>query len=379
MEIVLGAIGALGVIWAIITFPVRWWWNRRKPPPASREDVARLEQKVDRLAEYLDGLAEAKNPDLRAAFEDGRRLQLEGYQQEGHAAQSAEKHREAIGCFSRALGLAETDSQRAALHNLRGNSYANVSQHKEAQADYEQVISLSQRIPEPKDAAQARAAALGNLGNVRVERGELNEAEEHFKQALKIQRDIGDRLGEAAVLGNLGIVYRYLGDLDKAEDHHKQALNIASDIGDRLCEANALCGLGIVYTQRGGPGDLGKAEKHYKQALKIHREIDNRLGEAQDLGNLGIVYKRRGELGKAEEHYKQALEIAREIGNRLGEATVLGNLGFVYALRGDTKNAREYLQQAQALYLKIGAGGDGPETVRRALEELERHQRERGE
>jgi hypothetical protein len=40
------------------------------------------------------------------------------------------------------------------------------------------------------------------------------------------------------------------------------------------------------------------------------------------------------------------------------------------------------LRQAQAIYLEVGAGGQGPDIVRQALEhiaELERQQQERGE
>jgi len=367
------------------------------------------------LVPYVDGLPQAKDPALRAAFEEGRRLQDEGYE-----AQNAHKHQEAIDRFTRALALAENDSQRAALHGLRGNSYESISQYNDAQTDYEETLRLADNIPDTREAAQARASALGNLGLVYHERGDLEKAEEHHKQALKIDREIGNRLGEAQDLGNLGLIYTTRGDLDEAEQHlqqvldvfrklgnrlgeanalgnlgnvysqrgelekaeecHKQALEIDREIGNRQCEAQDLGNLGTVFGQRGGPGDTDKAEEHFKQALEIRREIGNHLGEAQDLGNLGNVYRQRGDLEKAEAHYRQALELDRENGSRLGEAQDLANLGLLYARRGDARTAREHLQQAQTTYQEIGAGGEGPEIVRQALEELERRQQqERGE
>jgi len=339
------------------------------------------------LGSYVDGLPQAKDPVLRAAFEDGQRLQLEGYQQEGYAAQSAHKHKEAIDRFTKALALAETDSQRAALHILRGNSQYSISQYKEAEADYQETLRLAERISPAREAARARAPALGNLGIVYGQRngpGDLDKAEEHHTKALEIDREIGYRRGEAADLGNLGTIYGRRGgpgNLDKAEDCFRQALEIHREIGYRRGEAHQLGNLGNVYLIR---GDLAEAEKHYQEALDIHREIGYRLGEAQDMGNLGTVYLRRGDPGdldKAEEHSKQALDIHREIGNRAGEALQMANLGLVYIQRGDTKNARDYLQQAQAIYQEIGAGGENPENARQALEiiaELERQQ-ERGE
>ncbi len=150
-------------------------------------------------------------------------------------------------------------------------------------------------------------------------------------------------------------------------------------------EAAALGNLGNVYFQRSGPGDPDRAEEHLKLALGIQRDIGDRLGEARDLGNLGNVYLQRGgpgDVDKAEEHHKEALEVFREIDYRLGEANTLGNLGIVYLQRGEREKARDHLEQAQTIYQRIGAGGQGPETVRRTLEliaELERQQQERGE
>ena len=323
------------------------------------------------LVSYVDGLPQAKDPALRAAFEEGRRLQDEGYE-----AQNAHKHREAIDRFTRALELAENDSQRAALRILRGNSYASISEYGEAEADYQETLKLGKNISPTEDAAQARAAALGNLGTVYADRGELDKAEEHHKQALEIDRETGNRLGEAADLNNLGTVYSRRGDLDIGEEHHKKALEIAREIGDREGEAITLGNLGVDYLQR---GDLDKAEEHLKQALGIQRDIGDRLGEARQLSNLGGVYHHRGDLEKAEEHVKEALDIQREIGNRLNQADALANLGIVYRNRGQPKEARDHLQQAQAIYQEIGAGGPNVEIVRQALEELERRQQERGE
>lgn len=357
---------------------------------------------------YEDGLPEAKNPVLRAAFEEGRCLQ-----EEGHAAQDAEKHEEAIDRFTRGLTLAETEAQRAALHLLRGNSYSAISSYEQAVSDYEVAMKLSEGISPAEDAAQARAAALGNLGNVHTDRGALDQAEEQHTKALEIDRQIGNRPGEAQDLGNLGDVYRRRGDLDKAEKHHKKALHIHRETGNRLGTANQLSSLGIVYRRRGNPheaeqhfkkaldlhrktgnrlgeasqlghlgivyragGDLDQAEERHKMALEIHREIGNRLGEADQLGNLGIVYRLRADLDKAEEHHKEALEMDREIGARLGQADQLGNLGILYAERGHTAKARSYLQQADAIYQDIAAGGANPNAVRQALESLQELERQ---
>ena len=379
--------GTITIIVELVWKPIRGLLHRHHPHLATTRDtdaiaqqIRELEEKVTHPSEYVDGLPEALNQKLRAAYQEARILQLEGYQ-----AQSAEKHQDAIELFTRALALAETDSQRAALHVLRGNSHYYISDYASAQADHQETLKLVERISPAEDAAQARAVALGNLGLVYANRGELKKAEEHHRKALGIHRETGNRRGEAQVLGNLGTVYGRRaspGDLNKAEECFRQALEIHRGIGYRLGEAHQLGNLGNVYLSR---GDLAEAEKHYQETLAIHREIGYRLGEAQDLGNLGNVYLQRGgpgDVDKAEEHFKLALDMHREISNRMGEALQMTNLGLVYVQRRDTKKAREYLQQAQAIYQQIGTGGEGPENVRGALEhiaELERQQQERGE
>jgi len=69
-------------------------------------------------------------------------------------------------------------------------------------------------------------------------------------------------------------------------------------------------------------------------------------------------------------YFRKALDIDEEIGDRLGQANQLRRLGLVASQRGQARKARQLLNQAKALYEDIGAGGQGPEIVRRALERL---------
>lgn len=438
---VVAIVGFAATIWAVLRSPTK------ADTDALSQQIKDLEGKVTLGPEYLDGLPAAVNQKLRAAYQEARILQLEGYE-----ARSREKHEEASDRFTRALSLAENDSQRAALHNLRGLSFYSLGEYDKAEADYRKTEALANNISPPRDAAQARASALGNLGDVysdksdldrsdvchkealeicadigdlpgeatqlgslgincrlrgqlekaeeyhkralllreqlgdpvgqanqlinlggvHLERGELNKAADHFERALKIHIEAGSRRGQAQSLGNLGLVHRSRGELHKAEDYHKQALDLDRKIGNRLSEGHDLGNLGLVY--RCG-GDLDSAEECHKDALDIHREIGDRLAEANDLGNLGVIYNLRGDLEKAEEYHRRALHIHEQVGNPIGKASDLAELGLVYADRGEIEQAREHLKSAQAIYQEIGAGTEGPEIVRRALEHIAKAER----
>ena len=61
-----------------------------------------------------------------------------------------------------------------------------------------------------------------------------------------IRREIGDRQGEGAVLDGLGIAHLLTGDPQRAINHFKQALVISQEVGDRRDECGALGDLGSV-------------------------------------------------------------------------------------------------------------------------------------
>jgi len=79
--------------------------------------------------------------------------------------------------------------------------------------------------------------------------------------------------------------------LDIAEDMYKKALKISKQLGDLGSISSGYGNLGMVYQTR---GDLKQAELMLKSAL----EIEEKLGRASEIaicyGNLGVVYHTGG-------------------------------------------------------------------------------------
>ena len=69
------------------------------------------------------------------------------------------------------------------------------------------------------------------MGNIYHAKGDIDKALEHHQLALKIDREIGNRVGESNVLGNIGNFYQTNGDTNKSLEHYEQALEISNDIG----------------------------------------------------------------------------------------------------------------------------------------------------
>ena len=196
-----------------------------------------------------------------------------------------------------------------------------------------------------------QAACYGNLGNVYLTRGDLNEAERLYRKALKIEKKLGRQEGMANVYGGLGNVYLTRGDLGKAEQFCRKSLEISEKLGLLELTANQYGSLGNVYATR---GDSGKAEGFYRKGLEIDEKLGRLEGMASDYGSLGIVYRRRGDLDEAEEMHLKSLEISEKLGLLEVTAGEYGNLGNVYKRRGDPGKARDFWVRSVELYRRIG-------------------------
>ena len=105
-------------------------------------------------------------------------------------------------------------------------------QHREREAIEHLLTAYDMNLP-----LRAKTALHILAGNGFLRLSEFEEAEGHFRQALEAAREAGHRQDQAGALGNLGTVYAERGDLDKAEEHYKRALAIDEEAGDRLGRA----------------------------------------------------------------------------------------------------------------------------------------------
>ena len=251
------------------------------------------------------------------------------------------KYPAAESCYLSAIKIFEQQGDRTgkgeALGHL-GNVYINKGEIDRAGELFTQAIDIAREMGDK----ETESINLGNIGSISLNRGELDRAAALFTQALDIAREIGNEHSVGIHLGNLGNIYRQQGDLNRGRSHYIQALNIARKFGNKRGEGSTLANLGSTYHLK---GELDLADSHYTQALKIAREIGNKRSETLTLGSLGIVYSNKGELDRAAAHHTQALDIAREIGDKQNEGINLGNLG-------DILFQQQRLEEAEDAYRK---------------------------
>ncbi|WP_144241195.1 ATP-binding protein [Fimbriimonas ginsengisoli] len=231
------------------------------------------------------------------------------------------------------IGLAEVASIR--------NAYAEAEEgYRAALAIYKEV---GNRHGEPN--------ALRGLADVASMRGAYAEAEEGYRAAQILYKEIGDRQGEAHALKALADMAKMRDAYPEAEEGYRLALSINKETGDQQGEAHALRGIADVAKMRDA---YSEAEEGYRAALTIYKEVGNRHGEANALVRIADVTSLRGAYCEAEEGYRAAQIIYKGVGSPSGEANALDGLANVARMRGAYSEAKEGYRAALTIFKKIG-------------------------
>lgn len=253
-----------------------------------------------------------------------------------------------ISLSQRGLKAAEKGSAKEAmlLGNL-GQVYATRGDLDQAERMFLDALEINERVGQ----LEGMARDYGNLGVIYKMRGNLDQGEKMHKKALEINKKLGRFEGMARNYGNLALIYRRRGDLDQAEEMHKKALEIDENLGRFEGVASQHGNLGLIYLTS---GDLDKAEKAFRDSLKISEPAGMLQLSANQYGNLADVYRTRGDLDQAEKMFKKSLGINEKLGRLEGMARQYGNLGLIYKTRGDLDRAEEMHSKSLEIEEKLG-------------------------
>jgi protein O-GlcNAc transferase len=193
----------------------------------------------------------------------------------GLVAYQVGRHDAAVELIAQAIGMR---GDRAIFHSNLGEAYRALGKLNEAENCFRQALRLDENLPD----------AHNNLGNVLRARGQSAEAMAAFEEAIRL------RPAYAEAHNNLGTVLQAQGDLAGAMANYRQAIAL----NPRYAEAYN--NLGTAWRTQ---GDLTAARECYEQALQqAPRHRDAHL-------NLGTVYQAQKQLGPAMACYREALRL----------------------------------------------------------------------
>ncbi len=181
------------------------------------------------------------------------------------------------------------------------------------------------------------------LGRIDMIRGNFQEADAHFNQALSTYQLHRHNTGIADVLINEGRLFARMGRFDEAMSNARKALALFQETGNQWDTANTLNLLSSLYGQT---GRFPEATEYALQALDTMQKIGNREGMAGIQSNLGIINLMQRRTDEAKSWLSKAQGIYEEIRQFRGLASCLNNLGMIAMNDGDAQGAKTLFDQA---------------------------------
>jgi tetratricopeptide (TPR) repeat protein len=186
-----------------------------------------------------------------------------------------------------------------------------------------QLTSAIERLDGVAGAALEQAWVMFHLATLRSERGELARAAARLEEVCARARALESPRLEGLARVNLATLAFYRGEEAEAEAGLVAALALARRVGDGRAEAGALLNLSFVYRAQ---GRLDVARAGYEEVLALSQRIGDNATQGVALGNLAELERACGQPSAARARLWEALEIARRRGESRWTCHVLGEL-----------------------------------------------------
>ena len=167
----------------------------------------------------------------------------------------------------------------------------------------------------------------------------IRELEEKLA-AIQAEGEVSELLVDTLV--NLGYAYS-LRDLDKSGDYGKQARKLAKQIGYKVGECRSYNVTGLILKFK---GDYPEAIEWFKRLSKLAGKIDFKMGESSALGNLGSIHSALGNYDEALDLYSKTVILNEEIHNSDGLVPNYINIGEIHTHLKNYDRALYYYKKA---------------------------------
>jgi tetratricopeptide (TPR) repeat protein len=177
-------------------------------------------------------------------------------------------------------------------------------------------------------------------------RGNYNDAENYFQQALEAAQRYTGRQNEARARLSLGSLYIQRGETDRGLGFVEQALIFYQAGGYRTETSQALLLRGRAYRQK---GDYQAALQSFQDQLKLAEQTGDQPQIAYFHNSIGSVLFAQEKYAEARQHFEEGRARYNSLGNQLNEGYALMNLGGVLWKLGNYDDSRKLLQQASEI------------------------------
>ena len=219
------------------------------------------------------------------------------------------------------------------VHHMLGSIFYRRDDRIRARDNYAAALQLWERLGIPDEVLYART--LGNYGLINQDAGNFERALTLYMKSLAVYGDSDDevrlrRRGDSHL--NIGTLYRELGLPEQALQHYKAALEIDRRQSNKGAMAEDLNNIGNLYVDEMDNPTQGV--EFIREALALHREVAQsgppRDTMADTFDSLGVAYTRLGDVAAAEQHFLEAIRLDTARGNDTGLLQTKNNLAELY-------------------------------------------------
>ena len=342
--------------------------------PGSEETKFGLQAAREHLLEHLDRKEERAQA-VEEMFELAKRL--------GEKPRLAEVHIRRIGVLMAAPdpeGAARAGAEAVELFRELGDSAGEARAHRELGyarwmfRDYAGALESNFGalwIHRALGYRQAEAGDAGNIAEVYRSMKNHEQALRWAREAVSVEQEVGNELGEAFKLSTLANIHHLRGDLQSALSLHLESLRSCKRLGVKNLSANQHMNCGSLHLSLDSPEE---AMGHFSAAASLSRQTGYLRDEGYSLMGIGLCLERLTDPAGAAENHRRAAEtlsaahedsaLAEDLSGKAEALKLLGRL-----LQGPLQDPAESLapyEEAAAIYARL----DDPAERRRLLMEL---------
>jgi predicted ATPase/class 3 adenylate cyclase len=211
---------------------------------------------------------------------------------------------------------------------------------------FEEILAM----PSGQPPTAARAKALIGAGGVAWWQQDREAAGGFYRQALAVERELGDPSRIAESLYNLAFVVAG-DDLEAAAVLLDESLDLFRGVGDERGVAQVLTML-VMPDAQAGRWDV--VIERLEEVVAIWRRLGDRLHLAFDLLWLAYAQGRAGHREEARSAGLEALELFREVDNRTGIGITLTDLAFLATWEGRHEDAIRLAGASESVRARVG-------------------------
>ena len=228
------------------------------------------------------------------------------------------------------------------------DTHAHVS---EARKWLEAVLNATSHLPP----APMRVDAILGATWLAARQSEITESQALLEEGIALAQKLGYKKGIAQGFSYWGILKENMeNDLEQAEVLLNQALKIWRELGDKLRIGQALGPLALSAINR---HDYARAESLFNESLSLFREVENEREIAGALENLSEVAIYRRDYESARALAEESILLYRELEDKHGIATAQRTLSVAVHNQGNIALAKAVSEQSAAIFREIGDFG----------------------